>query len=195
MAPVVELFNSFFRQGFQRLAKCSRKANHGSNGLISPQAEMAWSSFSPDSLFMDPIRLRCSGLRLREDHGSGWFLYETPVEACSERDLLNFKELIYLIEAFNDHVRESKLCQNATMKPFMNNQFAIVVLKQEGSGISESKLSQVSDFKCEGVEVSEIRLVRHKLQDKFGNAMFEVSCSSKDVIVPLNRGSLHIYID
>lgn len=167
VAPVVDIFNNFFRQGFMNISK--RRRNRSSRGRRDncPHADNTQE-------FMDPVRLRCSGLRLREDHGSGWFLYETPVEACSEKDSTSFKEVIRLIESFNEHVRDSRLCQNATMKPFMNNQFAIVVLKQDSSGISARELARLNDFKCEGVEISEIRLVRHKLQDRFGNAMFEV---------------------
>lgn len=181
MSHVVDFFNLFFRQEFQKIAE-RRVVSADTATTIHAQSdtrmmagccgETVTTTTSPS--FMEPIRLRCNGLRLRKDHGSNWFLYETPVEDCSDQDSMNFKEVIRLIERFNKHVRELKLCQNATLKPFLNNQFAIIILKQEGSGISETKLKHAEGYQCEGVEVSEIRLVRHKLSDKFGNALFEV---------------------
>lgn len=176
---VVDLFNNYFRQSFQNIAQRNRSLaiqdslNHPQDG--SENISNTNSNINPSNNFflMNPIRLTCSGLRLRSDHGSGWFLYETPVISADETDSFNFKEVIQIIESFCDRVRSSRLCQNATMKPFMNDQFAIVVLKQEGKGLSDRELARVSNFSCEGVEISEVRLVRHKRQDRFCNAMFE----------------------
>lgn len=154
VARVADLFSKFFRRAFESMHDTPAGGDNHPG-------------------YIKPIRLQCSGLRMRQDHGSGWFLYETPVEACSVEDAANFKEVMRLMRLFSEQVRSAKLCQIAMMKPFTNNQLAIVIVKQEGSPINEEKLQGVGGFQCEGVELSEVRLIRHKLQDQFGNALFE----------------------
>lgn len=165
---VVDYFLEFFTRRFS-LPRTEERSNTSSS---TPPDER---SSSENAASFEPItiRLRCSGLRLRTDRGSGWYLYEVPVEPCEPAYENPLNRVIHDVEEFTRHLSQSRLCQHAVMKPFINNQLAIVVLKQQGTGISAKMIERMERVTCDGIELSEIRIVRHRLRDKFGHAMFE----------------------